>query len=308
MITNKPMSLRDWGLLASLSLLWGVSFVFAGIILREVPPFTLVFLRIGLAAVALLAATRLLGYAIPTENRFWAACFGMGILNNLVPFSLFAFAQTQIPSGLAAILNAATPLFAVLVMHVLTDDEKATLPKLVGVVVGFAGVAVMIGADALRGLGVNLLAQLACLAATLSYAFSGVFGRRFKALGQPAIVTAAGQLTASTAMILPICLLIDRPWTLPMPSGGVLVAVLAFALFSTALAYILFFRILASAGPTNLMLVTFLIPVSAILVGWLFLGERLEPKHFVGMALIGLGLAAIDGRVLGLLRRPRGTG
>ena len=308
MITHNPMSLRDWGLLASLSLLWGVSFVFAGIILREVPPFTLVFLRIGLAAVALLAAARLLGYAIPTQNRFWAACFGMGILNNLVPFSLFAFAQTQIPSGLAAILNAATPLFAVLVTHVLTDDEKATVPKLVGVVVGFLGVAVMIGTDALHGLGVNLLAQVACLAATLSYAFSGVFGRRFKALGQPAIVTAAGQLTASTAMILPICLLIDQPWTLPVPSGGVLAAILAFALFSTALAYVLFFRILASAGPTNLMLVTFLIPVSAILVGWLTLGERLEPKHFAGMALIGLGLAAIDGRAFGLLRRARGAG
>lgn len=298
------MSLADWGLLVALSVLWGGSFFLTGATVRELPPITVVFLRIGLGAAALLAVVRALGDAMPTSNRFWAACFGMGVLNNLVPFCLFAWSQTQIPSALASILNATTPLFTVLVTHVLTRDEKATPGKLVGVVVGFAGVAVMIGADALRGLGTELLAQLAALAATLSYAFSGVFGRRFKALGLPPVTIAAGQLTASTAMLLPICLLVDRPWTMPLPSHATLAAVVTLALVSTALAYILFFRILERAGATNLMLVTFLIPISAILLGSLFLGERLEPKHFVGMALIGLGLAAIDGRLFAFWRRP----
>lgn len=300
---QKPMSPSDWGLLLTLSVLWGGSFFFTGLLVREVPPITIVTLRIGIAAIALLALLRLRGRAIPTDNRFWAACFGMGVLNNVVPFSLFAFAQSQIPSGLAAILNAATPLFAVLVTHVLTTDEKATPAKLAGVIIGFAGVAAMIGGDALSGLGTNLLAQLAALGGALSYAFSGVFGRRFKALGQPPVTTAAGQLTASTAMLLPICLLFDQPWTMPMPSGAAMAALLALALASTALAYILFFRILASAGATNLMLVTFLIPVSAILLGSLLLGEALAAKHFIGMALIAVGLAAIDGRVLGMFGR-----
>lgn len=307
MSEQKPMNPSDWGLLVGLSILWGGSFFMTGVAIREVPPITIVTLRIGIAAVALLALLRLRGQALPTDDRFWAACFGMGILNNVVPFCLFAWSQSQIPSGLAAILNAATPLFAVLVMHAMTD-EKATVNKLLGVVVGFAGVAVMIGTDLLGGLGASLLAQLAALTATLFYAFSGVFGRRFAALGRQPVTIAAGQLTASTAMMLPICLLVDRPWTMPLPSGAAMAALVTLAVVSTAFAYILFFRILASAGPSNLMLVTFLIPVSAILLGALVLGERLEAKHFGGMALIALGLAAIDGRVFGLLRRSGGPG
>jgi drug/metabolite transporter (DMT)-like permease len=297
------MTLADWGLLVALSVLWGGSFFFTGIVVRELPPLTIVALRVSIAAVALLALLRVLGRDLPRGDRFWAACFGMGVLNNVIPFSLIAWAQSQIPSGLASILNATTPLFAVLTTHVLTMDEKATAPKLVGVVVGFLGVAVMIGPAALFDAGGSMLAQLAVLGATFSYALSAVFGRRFKALGAEPLATAAGQLTASMAMLLPVCLLLDRPWTMPLPSPAILGSLLALALVSTALAYILFFRILASAGATNLMLVTFLIPISAILLGWLVLGERLEAKHLAGMALIGLGLAAIDGRVLRLWRR-----
>ncbi|TDR90004.1 threonine/homoserine efflux transporter RhtA [Enterovirga rhinocerotis] len=296
------MGPADWLLLVTLSVLWGGSFLFTGIAVRELPPLTIVTLRVGIAAVALLALLRVMGIAMPVTNRFWLVCFGMGLLNNVVPFNLSAWAQTQITSGLAAILNATTPLFAVLVTHALTEDEKATAPKLVGVVVGFAGVALMIGPDAFSA-DSALLPQLAVLGCGLSYAFSGVFGRRFKALGQPPIVAAAGQLTASTALLLPVLFVVDPPWTTPLPSAGVLAAVLALALASTAFAYILFFRILASAGATNLMLVTFLIPVSAVLLGALLLGERLEAKHAAGMALIALGLAAIDGRLFALARR-----
>lgn len=208
-------------------------------------------------------------------------------------------AQAQIPSGLASILNATTPLFGVVVAHWLTTDEKLTPARLAGVLCGMAGVAVMIGPAALAGLGGDkLLAQLAVLGAALSYAFSGVFGRRFRRLGITPVQSAAGQLTASSLTLLPLALLIDRPWLLQAPPTGALAAVAALALLSTALAYLIFFRLLASAGATNLLLVTFLIPVSAILFGVALLGETIEPRQLAGMALIAAGLAAIDGRVM----------
>jgi drug/metabolite transporter (DMT)-like permease len=191
------------------------------------------------------------------------------------------------------------------VAHVLTRDERLTPSRLAGVIVGFAGVVLMIGPAALEGIGTNVLAQLACLAAALSYAFAGVFGRRFKRMGVAPIATAAGQVTASTLMLLPVALLVDRPWTLPQPSLPAWGAVLGLAALSTALAYVLYFRILATAGATNLLLVTFLIPVSAILLGSLMLEERLHPTHFLGMALIGAGLAGIDGRLLTRVTRGR---
>jgi drug/metabolite transporter (DMT)-like permease len=209
----------------------------------------------------------------------------------------FVWGQHRIAGGLASILNATTPLFTVLAAHLLTPDEKLTSPKGVGVVVGFVGAAIMIGPDALGSLGGGMLAQLACLAAALSYAFAGIFGRRFKRMGVAPLATAAGQVSASTILLLPIMLLFDHPWTLPMPHAATWGAVLGVALLSTALGYVLYFRILAAAGATNLLLVTFLLPVSAILLGALVLGEVLQPRHFLGMAFIGLGLVFIDGRL-----------
>jgi drug/metabolite transporter (DMT)-like permease len=199
-------------------------------------------------------------------------------------------------------LNATTPLFTVIVAHILTSDEKMTGSRLVGVIVGLVGVAVMIGGAALTSLGVNVIAQLGCLAAALSYAFAGLFGRRFKAMGVTPMQTAAGQVTASSIMLAPVMFIVDKPWTLPLPSTEALLALIGVAGLSTALAYILYFRILATAGATNLLLVTFLIPVSAILLGIFVLGETIQLKHFIGMALIGLGLAAIDGRIWRAIR------
>ena len=216
---------------------------------------------------------------------------------------MIAWGQSHIASGVASIFNATTPLFGVLVAHLWTSDEKATPSRLAGVVVGFAGVTVMMGGAALRTAGVDLLAQSAILIASLCYAVSGVFGRRFTAMGVAPLATAAGMLTLSSLLLLPVALVVDRPWTLPAPSAAAILSVAALALVSTAFAYLLYFRILAVAGATNLMLVTFLIPISAIVLGASVLGERLEPKHFVGMALIGLGLAAIDGRLLAAMRR-----
>ncbi|MGN7880492.1 DMT family transporter [Ensifer sp. 22460] len=298
------MGAQEWGMLIMLSLLWGGSFFFIGIAVKALPPFTIVALRISLAAVALLVFLRLAGLSMPRDPRVWLAFFGMGLLNNLIPFSLIVWGQTHIASGLASILNATTPLFGVIVAHLLTDDEKLTVNRFAGVVVGFLGVAMMIGPAALGGLGSNLVAQLAVLGAALSYSLAGVFARRFKRMGVAPIVTATGQVSAASIMLVPLSLLVDHPWTLTMPDLDVWAAIVGIALVSTALAYVLFFRILETAGVTNLMLVTFLIPVSAILLGAMFLGETLEPKHFLGMTLIAAGLAAIDGRLLRLFSRP----
>jgi drug/metabolite transporter (DMT)-like permease len=294
------MSAADWLLLVGLSLLWGGSFFFAKIAVLELPPLTVALGRVAIAAAILLTLARATGVALPATVAAWRPYALMGLLNNVLPFTLLFWGQTHIPSGLAAILNATTPLFTVLVAHVATTDEKLTAARLAGLVAGLAGVVVMIGPDVLRDLGANVLAQLACLLAAVSYAFAGVYGRRFR--GEPALRVAAGQLTASSIILaLPVAL-IDRPWMLPLPSGMAIAALLALAALSTALGYLIYFRILARAGATNVLLVTFLIPVSAILLGTLVLGEQLAARHLAGMAAIALGLAAIDGRIVKLLR------
>lgn len=303
---QRRMGGPEWAMLIALSVLWGGSFFFVAVAVTELPPLTIVVLRVALAAVALNLALALTGVSLPRDRRVWLAFVGMGLLNNAIPFTLMVWGQSHVASGLAAILNATTPLFTVIVADRLTADERMSGRKIVGVLVGFVGVAVMIGGAALQSFGVAVLAQFAIVAGTVSYAFAGVFGRRFKAMGVSPIATAAGQVTASSVMLLPVMIAVDRPWTLDVPSATTLAAILALALLSTALAYILYFRILATAGAMNLLLVTFLIPVSAILLGATVLGERLEPKHFLGMALIGLGLAAIDGRLIEAARRVTG--
>ena len=295
--TKRPMTAREWGMLLTLSLVWGGSFFFNEIAVRQLPVFTVVVCRVGLAAVILLAVLRLTGQRLPRGGKVWAAFFGMGLLNNVIPFSLIVAGQQSVASGVASILNAATPLFGVIFAHLLTQDEKLTPLKLAGVIVGFLGVAVMIGPDAISGLGGNLAAQMMILAGAASYAFAGIFGRRFKAMGVLPMATATGQVIASSIILLPLVLVIDRPWTLPAPGWDAIAALIGVAAISTAFTYFLYFRILASAGATNLLLVTFLIPISAILLGTAFLSEALLPRQIAGMALIGLGLSLIDGRL-----------
>lgn len=299
------MAASDWALLILLSVVWGGSFLFVGVAVKELPPLTIVACRVVLAAAVLQLVLAALGLRLPHDRRAWGAFLGMGLLNNAIPFTLIVWGQSHIASGLASILNATTPLFTVVVAHFLTADEKLTGPRLAGVAVGFCGVAVMLGASALAIRDAGVAAQVAVLGAALSYACAGVFGRRFRAMGIRPLTTAAGQVTASSLVLLPLALAVDRPWTLPAPSGGALVSLAGLALVSTAFAYILFFRLLARAGATNAGLVTFLIPVSAILFGVVVLGERLEARHFAGMGLIGLGLVLIDGRLLSGLGRGR---
>ena len=298
---NRSMTAWEWAMLIALSVLWGGSFFFTGIAVKELPPFTIVVLRVGLAALILNIVIRVIGLRMPREGRVWLAFFGMGFLNNAVPFALFVWSQTHIASGLASILNATTPLFTVVVAHFLTRDERMTGNRLAGVLIGFFGVVAMIGPQALEGLGgetgTAIIAELACLAAAVSYAFAGVFGRRFAKMGVAPMLTATGQVTASTAMLLPFAMIAERPWALPVPSMAAIASILGIAALSTALAYVLYFRILATAGATNLLLVTFLIPVSALILGTMVLREPLVASQLLGMALIGVGLAAIDGRL-----------
>lgn len=304
MATQKVMGAQEWAMLLILSVLWGGSFFFIGVAVKELPPLTIMMLRVGCAALILNLVVRLMGQWMPSDPKVWLAFGGMGLLNNVIPQTLIVWGQTQIPSGLASILNATTPLFAVLVAHFFTSDEKMTGKKLAGVIVGFIGVAIMIGPEALYGLGSHIWAQVAILLASAFYAISGVYGRRFKQMGVTPMITATGQLTASTLMLAPLALLVDHSWALAQPSLAAWTAIAGLAILSTALAYLIFFRILASSGATNLLLVTFLIPISAVLLGFLFLSEQLELRHFAGMGLIALGLAAIDGRLLAL-RGPR---
>ncbi|MFB2550742.1 DMT family transporter [Ensifer soli] len=296
------MTARLWGMILLLGLIWGGSFFFARVAVQHVPPLTLVFLRLSLAAVALHLYLRgRFGLYAALAAR-WRPFLLLGLLNNALPHTLIFAGQTQIGAGLAAILNATTPIWTVLIAQALTTDEKMNANKIAGCLLGLVGTAVLVGPGVI-GTGLGTVAPWALLlpvAGAVSYGFAAIHARSFRDL--PAPVTAAGQLTASTLIMLPAALAFDQPWHLPVPEAGVIAAILALALVSTAYAYILFFRIVAGAGATNASLVTLLVPPSAILLGAVFLGERLEALDGLGLALILSGLAILDGR---LLRRRR---
>lgn len=295
------MNAWTWSLLVLLGLIWGASFFFARIAVQHVPPLTLVFLRLLIAALALhiYIAGRFDIYSILKVR--WREFLILGLINNALPHALIFFGQTRIGAGLAAILNATTPIWTVLIANYFTSDEKLSSAKIAGCLVGLAGTIVLIGPGISAGGEAPLWALLLPVLAAISYGFAATYGKRFKNV--PAPVTAAGQLTASSLIALPLSLLWDRPWTLAAPPLDALFAILALALLSTAFGYILYFRIMAAAGATNASLVTLLVPPSAILLGVLFLGERLTSGEFAGMALIGFGLVILDGRAYRLLAK-----
>ncbi|GIR32497.1 MAG: ABC transporter permease [Deltaproteobacteria bacterium] len=293
----------EWMLLVLLSVVWGGSFFFNGIALREFPTLSIVTARVGLAALALLFLMKMLGQGIQLNRQILKAFFGMSFLNNVVPFSLIVWGQQHIASGVASILNATTPLFTMLVAHWFTTDEKINPRRLLGVLTGMGGVGLMMGLDSMESSGFHLLGQSAILLAAFSYGLAGVYGKRFAQLEIPPLATATGQLCASSMILIPLTLWIDQPWTIAMPSIEGMGSLLGIALLSTALAYVIYFRLLKTAGATNLLLVTLLIPVSAIILGVFLLDESLEPQHLSGMAVISLGLLIMDGRLLQFFRK-----
>jgi drug/metabolite transporter (DMT)-like permease len=302
-VIRSQMNRGDWLVLLFLALIWGGAFFFIGVAVRHVPPLTYVWLRLTIGAAGLWAYLVVRGERIRLPRQVWGSILLLALLNNALPFTLFGWSQTHIASGLASILNATTPIWGVVVAHFLTRDERMNPRKLAGVLLGFGGVATMIGPSLLSNLGTSGLAELACVAAALSYALAAVWARRFRRLGISPFGVTTGQLTAGALMMLPMSMFVDKPWTHAFPPMSAVAAITALALLCTALGYVLYFRLIDHAGATNALLVTLLVPPVAILLGGLFLGETLAPQDFGGLALIALGLAAIDGRVLTSLSR-----
>lgn len=289
------MAPATWGLLILLGFIWGGSFFFARVAVQHVPPMTLVLFRVALAAMALhLAFGRMPGFYQTLCSR-WRELLVMGLINNAIPFTLIFAGQTKIGAGLASILNATTPLWAVLVAQVFTTDEKISTAKLIGCALGLAGMVMLIGPAALGIADSPLWAKLAVVGAAVSYGFAASFGKRFRDVSPR--ITATGQLTASSLIMLPLALVVDQPWTLAIPPVPVIGAILALALVSTAFAYVVFFRVLSIAGATSASLVTLLVPPAAILLGIVFLGETLSSTEAMGLGLIALGLLSLDNRL-----------
>ena len=291
------MGVREWLMLFALSILWGGSFFFVEIAVSELPPLVIVLCCVGLAASVLWAIILARGIALPHGREVWLTFLGMGMLNNAIPFFLIVWGQQSIASGLASILNATTPIFTVVIAHFFLADEQISTRKFVGILIAIAGVVILVLPSIGLGETSSLLGQLAILGATISYGFASVFGRRFKSLGISPMMSSAGQLTGSTALLLPVTLAMHSPLDMAMPGTTVLIALILLAVACTALAYLLFFSILSSAGATNIALVTLLVPVTAVLLGVLVLGEKLSANHLIGMAGISLGLLVLDGRL-----------
>ncbi|MBC9876020.1 DMT family transporter [Bradyrhizobium sp. INPA01-394B] len=299
-VNDNRIDARDWSLLAMLSVLWGGSFFFNSAALRELPPLTLVFLRVALGAAMLLPLLRMQGISFPKGVAGWKPFLAIGLLNNVIPFSLIVIGQIFIPSGLASILNATTPLFTVMVMAAV-GEEALQMRRVTGVALGLAGVIILRvwGIEARTGQGIGILL---CLGGALSYGFAALAARKLLKDSAP-LGTAAFQLMASMVMMASVAGVVEQPWRLPMPGLTTWLAVLGLATLSTALAYIVFFQIVRRSGATNVMLVTLLIPVTAILLGWLVLGEPISLREIAGAFVIGSALIVIDGRALRMLQR-----
>ncbi len=300
MSPQKAISTTAWFLIFALATIWGAIFLASRLALNEVGPLTIVAHRTFWAALLLWGVVAARRISLPRSPRVWIGFLGMGVLNNVIPFGLLNWSQQYIESGLASILNATTAVFGVLVAAIFLADERLNTRKVVGVLIGFAGVSAAIGLDSLRSFDIRSAAQLAALAATLSYAFAGVWARRMLG-GLAPELAAAGMLTASALVSIPAATFLEAPLTLAL--SPLTLAALAYSAFiGTALAYLFYYRVLALAGSGNLLLVTLMIPPFAIALGAVFLNEALPPGALIGFALLALGLAIIDGR---LLRRFR---
>lgn len=288
---------RGWALLIGLATLWAISFVFIKIAGAEIPVLTLVFLRVALAALALHAFVLATGRRYPSNPAVLGRFAVMGLINNILPFALIVYATAQLGAGAASILNATAPIFTLLLAHFVTIDERITLAKVAGILLGFGGVAAMAGPQAAAGLTGGLLAVAAMLTACFFYGASAIFGRGFR--GVDATVSATCQLTGSAILLAPMAVIFERPWDMPFPNAAAVAAMAGLALLSTAIAYVLYYALIQRAGATNTILVTLLIPVGGVFFAWATLGESLSIPEAMGMLLIGAGLAVIDGRILG---------
>lgn len=301
MTPNRPlvMTAADWLMLGALSVLWGGSFLSYRVLASEqLPPVVTVAARMLLGSAFVIALFRAQGLDLRIARRYWPRLLVFALLNNVVPYILFAWSEQRIGGGTAAILNAMTPVFTLLVTGLVLRTEPITANRALGIGCGFVGVAILVGPEALRGQ--DVWGQLACLLAAFIYGFAIPFGRTLGHLGAQRLCV--GQQVAASVIAAPLALLFHPAAALAALDGQGWLALLSLGVLSTGLAFVLFFRLLLRAGATNLSLVTLLVPVSALLFGALLLAEPLSLRALAGMAVIGAGLACIDGR---LLRRRR---
>ena len=292
-----------WVLLLGLGLVFGGAFFFAEVALEALPPFTIVFARLAIGAAGLWLVMAVTRTSIPADRRTWCDFAVMGLLNNAIPFSFVVWGQVWITGGLASVLNATTPVFTVIAAHLLTDDEKMTPNRLAGVLIGVAGVLVLMGPSVLGDLGAQTLGGTLVLGAAISYAGAGIWARRLRHL--PPVAAATGQVTCSAVVLLLLVVALEAPWRLAMPGPAVWGSLAGFGILSTSVAYLLFFAIVRRAGGSNVMLVTLIIPPAAILLCVMVLREPVTTEQLAGMAIIAMALLTIDGRLLRRWRRSR---
>ncbi len=286
----------EWALLFLHAMLWGSSYFFIAVAKNELPVFTITSLRMVPAVLVIVTIIWIAGYRLPSTWREWGPFIPLSLLNNYLPFCLIVYAQHQVTGGIAAVFCATTPLFGMFMAHVLTRDEKLSANKLAGVVIGIGGVAILALPDLMAGTADALWAKLALLGAALLYASGGIYARGFSRY--PPMVLSGAHMSMTLVLSLPAMLIIDRPWTLPMPSWPVIASVAGTGIFASALASIIFFTLIKRAGATNALLVTLLLPVTPMVLGYLLLGERMSGRELAGAAVIGLALLVIDGRLV----------
>ncbi len=300
MALQKTLSLAAWVSLISLALIWGVSFLCFALGLRELNVYTLVAHRVFWGGLVLWGVVFAMRIPLPKSVKTWGALLIMGLLNNAIPFSLIAWGQTHIESGLASIINGSTAIFGILIAAIFFADERLTARKMIGVVVAFIGVSITIGWDALQNLDIRSLAQLSLLAASLSYGFATSWGRH-ALRGLHPIMAATGMLTGASLVMIPLAFYIDGPPRFDlMPST--ISAMLFLAITATSVAYLLYYRALNLAGSGNLSLVTLMVPPTAVFWGAVILDESLPATAYLGFAVIALGMIIHDGRAIRVLR------
>ncbi|SIT79023.1 Permease of the drug/metabolite transporter (DMT) superfamily [Yoonia rosea] len=293
---QKTISPQAWAGLMILAFIWGGSFLSVHVALEEIGPLTSVAHRTGWAMLILWAYVLIRRLPLPTDRRVWGAFLVMGLLNNVIPFSLMAWGQLHIETGLTSILNAATAIFGVTAAALFLADERMTARKAIGVGIGFLGVSTAIGLNAFKDFDIRSLGQLAVIGGTISYALAGVWARKTLGHLKPQ-VAAAGMLTGASLITLPAAWIIEGPITLSL-QPQTWAAITYYAVVATAIAYILYYRVLALAGSGNAMLVTLLVAPVAIVLGAIVLGEALPLRAYIGFAILALGLLILDGRLV----------
>lgn len=305
MTTHSPVSLRmgatEYGLIALQSMLWGSAFFFIAVARDALPPMTMSALRLVPACAILLLVVTYFRERLPATLEAWGYVAVFCLFNNVIPFIIIIYAQRFVTGGTAAIFNSTAPLFAIFLAAYFIADERLSWRRVIGILIGIAGVAILVGGGG--GSDANgVLARIGLVAAASCYAIGNVLARLFLR-GHSPFSLACAQMLASLVIATALAVVFERPWTLPAPSANGLMAIMAMGTFGSALASMCHFNVLKRAGATNAMLVTIILPLTPIILGALFLGERLSVREIVGAGVIAAALVSIDGRVFDWLRR-----